>query len=1099
MPNPTTPNLGLNKIDRTSPETTYFDLNKYIDQNAEKVDSFAGEVQEEISALKDRLDHAVTKEITLNPGLQVVNSPKDSRFKLSEIQGRTLINLLGVAGGCEEANSWSAPYGMLSVDATIRDSGMASLKYTHSSSSSSGAYVRSNYFPIDPSKYLLIAAWVKSVSKSVSVRLVTTGGENIQYSFGRFHAAGETGGVAFRVFTPSNLGANTSVCVEAFSNDPFAIGDTFNFDSFRVYQLTADEYAQLNESTPDSYINYKYPFVPCGIIGVENPYAISYGENLLPPFYEWESLHANAKVIEPYRMKHTTTTNANEYNYHTIPALEDAYYDLFVQNAAGDENRNLIKVLDDSFSQIAEAEIGEEILEGNIRHTWIKTPPNAKYIRVYLYPKPDFEITAEFISPILAFNDDEKSFKPQRKTMLALQTELHANPEDGSEPDVLFEKEGQYFKLAKWKKVVLDGALTYEHSSNYSVSGSKRIRIPNMGRDATGSYNGAVVKYTGVTLEPAVIAGWSKNDQWGIDTTAGHTLITISNAESGWGDSYTPTADEVKAYFMGWKMSVYGGTRWDNYNGTGTKVWIRITRLNDSVGLSNNIDYTTTLPTVDAGTDALGNTYKPYQLLYRLAKEVVEPVPFEGALVLPEGQSVVEVGTGIVLREVNKPTPVTSSGVQTFNGTADPLSYRAGAILSLYENGRYKKVDVWGMRSGGGSVEISNGPAFISLNNNNYDEMATYTITYIKFDKSHAQPIKGVVANNEKAQISDLVDAAAAIIGTIPIETKGGAGSEESENGAIRTVIPYTTTKSGDAYTIATSDVLVANQQITVKFNANSSGTPMLKFGGTSAYPIKKANGSAAKFYASVYTLFFDGSAFILSGEGGEVESYGTATASDVLASKTILTTNGLVTGTMSNRGAVTNTITTQNGQYTIPAGYHNGSGKVTASFANLVAGNIKKDVNIGGITGSLEPSVKGSMSLNYTKTGYVSDYTTIATFPVGITQIAFIADSSSYFQLNSASGLSLILTDGSKRTVLLSLYEKPTKSVNLGSLLYDKDYRMRFRNIDGVVQYYGNINDVALDPTVPWQIYYETSIWAGNDESTRTVNIRLVGKLYYS
>lgn len=38
MNEPKTQNLGLNKIDRSSPSTTYFDLDKYLDQNWEKVD-----------------------------------------------------------------------------------------------------------------------------------------------------------------------------------------------------------------------------------------------------------------------------------------------------------------------------------------------------------------------------------------------------------------------------------------------------------------------------------------------------------------------------------------------------------------------------------------------------------------------------------------------------------------------------------------------------------------------------------------------------------------------------------------------------------------------------------------------------------------------------------------------------------------------------------------------------------------------------------------------------------------------------------------------------------------------------------------------------
>lgn len=54
MTNPVTPNIGLNKIDRTSPSTTYFDLEKYIDQNADAVDQFAGETKQ-LDSLASRL------------------------------------------------------------------------------------------------------------------------------------------------------------------------------------------------------------------------------------------------------------------------------------------------------------------------------------------------------------------------------------------------------------------------------------------------------------------------------------------------------------------------------------------------------------------------------------------------------------------------------------------------------------------------------------------------------------------------------------------------------------------------------------------------------------------------------------------------------------------------------------------------------------------------------------------------------------------------------------------------------------------------------------------------------------------------------------
>lgn len=70
----------------------------------------------------------------------------------------------------------------------------------------------------------------------------------------------------------------------------------------------------------------------------------------------------------------------------------------------------------------------------------------------------------------------------------------------------------------------------------------------------------------------------------------------------------------------------------------------------------------------------------------------------------------------------------------------------------------------------------------------------------------------------------------------------------------------------------------------------------------------------------------------------------GNATTSQVLSGRTYYSNSWTKqTGTMTNRGAVTKSIN-PGGSYTIPAGYHNGSGKVTAnkSSAKIVyAGNI--------------------------------------------------------------------------------------------------------------------------------------------------------------
>lgn len=78
--------------------------------------------------------------------------------------------------------------------------------------------------------------------------------------------------------------------------------------------------------------------------------------------------------------------------------------------------------------------------------------------------------------------------------------------------------------------------------------------------------------------------------------------------------------------------------------------------------------------------------------------------------------------------------------------------------------------------------------------------------------------------------------------------------------------------------------------------------------------------------------------------------SSGNATASDILSGKTATVSSGDITGTMPNNGTINITPSTSN--QAIAQGYHSGSGVVYGD-ADLVAGNIKKNVNIFGVAGS--------------------------------------------------------------------------------------------------------------------------------------------------
>lgn len=81
-----------------------------------------------------------------------------------------------------------------------------------------------------------------------------------------------------------------------------------------------------------------------------------------------------------------------------------------------------------------------------------------------------------------------------------------------------------------------------------------------------------------------------------------------------------------------------------------------------------------------------------------------------------------------------------------------------------------------------------------------------------------------------------------------------------------------------------------------------------------------------------------------------------TATVGEILSTKTAYARGTKLTGTMPNNGAVSGVITTKAQEYSVPQGYHDGSGKVkidTTEQAKIIEGNIKSGVQILGVTGT--------------------------------------------------------------------------------------------------------------------------------------------------
>lgn len=81
-----------------------------------------------------------------------------------------------------------------------------------------------------------------------------------------------------------------------------------------------------------------------------------------------------------------------------------------------------------------------------------------------------------------------------------------------------------------------------------------------------------------------------------------------------------------------------------------------------------------------------------------------------------------------------------------------------------------------------------------------------------------------------------------------------------------------------------------------------------------------------------------------------------TAAAGDVLSGKVIVDATGASTGTMANNGAVSKTLdaSTDNQSYTVPAGYHSGSGKVQIVLEQKTATPSAESQTISPTTGKV-------------------------------------------------------------------------------------------------------------------------------------------------
>ncbi|WP_127538107.1 hypothetical protein [Paenibacillus illinoisensis] len=764
MNEPKTPNLGLNKIDRSSPSTTYFDLDKYLDQNWDKVDAFAervGEKAEEtaaqVSNIQERLDTEKRRSVTLEPGVQIVNAERASAFKLEGLKGRTLVNLLGRIGGMESLTGLSRSYTTLALDSINKTSGVNGLKITNleGASTASAGLAYTSVTGLRSGCYYVLIADAKNIDAESGLQIGFGGSFGGPYS-----SAVKSRDKFVTIWAKKQISTVTAGNVDLAVVG--SVGKSGFFDSVRLYEISAAEYDSLDNMNPVQLAT-KYPYVD-SVQPVRNPYAIRYGENLLPPFYEW-TRGSTFMLSNGYAgvLKNTV----NDAIFTSIPFKTEVEYTYSAEHTgaiainAWDSGGNLVG--------------GKSLVPYTTNQSvTFKIPIGTAKLEAYFSNIISDTQTLPEVSikkPVITIGTTAKPFKPREDAMLALQTDLYADPVTGTNADELFEKDGQYFELKKWSRITnfpsLSGWTLLASGTGWKsvASGANSIPLASINGPVGVSF---VTKSDGKVLNQyttpvSADMGWVASDN--------SVRIAISRADSGWGDSYTPTADEIKAYFMGWIMylSGTGGSGKSGitpYNGSGTKYWARVGADGHTLA-----DGTVVLPTTQA------SNFMPYQLDYQLAMPTVEPIISKGRLTLTEGSNQVEIGTGLVMHEEVKPA---NDGVGHYNiNNADILApqnvlkYKVRKILYVFKD---SNLDKWNLYN---DVSVTVAGALAQKDIGIFDLSAIYTVTYMMLDKSPIAPFVGSIAENEKALLNDLVR-----LGSELISSSNGSGIDKAETAA---------------------------------------------------------------------------------------------------------------------------------------------------------------------------------------------------------------------------------------------------------------------------------------------------------------------------
>lgn len=723
-----TNNLRLLMYDPATDGNQYFDFDTGLNDNWQKIDDKLGA----------QASSPAPTALNLGYGAQVIDMPRIAPYNVMSMKGRTLVNLLGRIGNFETSPmvGYTTIATSIAANSDMKAYGKQGLRITATTTSNMEHYADyTNYncvLPDPNGAYLMAFESVRhnnvypmlriyGTGLDVSVNTLASGATTeFELSYQTF-IANNTPEVAMRLQLKDGQG--NSVYVQT--------GEAATFDGVRLYHITPEERTYINslsQSAGRKYVTANYPYVD-DMKPIMNPYVVAHGENLLPPFTEWISFDTSISTItSPYAYSMTVGSATQKQNLTELTPVPGKAYTLSVDISA---NARLgVDFLNDN---------GDTIQSSGFVSTnplTVTAPSGASAMRVFL-ANDGTAGTFTFTNPMLNLGDTAQPFVPRHDQVIVFPTQLRSS-QNGTITDSLYRRSSEYWVDRQIAYTEFTGDLPWIHSA-IPIAGAKRIEYANgLGADPN---NQTAIKYDGKIL--------TQNNSANLPDTfliaAGAMYLVIPNADSGWGESYSPTPGECKACMYGWRMYQWEGGIDTPYSGTGTKAWFQI--LNIGIG-------TQSLPT------STYSNWIPYRGQYKRTTPIPEQITPEGELTLRQGLNQLEVGNGMIVRErANTTLSGVTSGWAYINDNILPssaLKYRALKILTVHRNSLSDKS--WTIDNMGKAEGYLGQRAYKPIVE--LDQSAAYTVTYLALDQysltCNVQSIEGDYAANMKTQVDEL-------------------------------------------------------------------------------------------------------------------------------------------------------------------------------------------------------------------------------------------------------------------------------------------------------------------------------------------------------